>query len=238
MLVVRIPPRLLQSERALSRGHWRDLADGFGAALHSRSMLAVLVAWGITSFGTGGAQVSEVFLAKDTFSAGDFGYGLLYGAMGAGLVVGSFASAASLARRSAAVVYGGSLVIMGIGFATAGLSPNIWVAAVCCVVLGVGNGAAVACNALLVQRGTFDLLRGRALTFVMSATFLLLGAGEAVGGLLLHRAGPRWLWGGAGASLLVAALAGWLIARNLAGEAGAEGELLPGSEPAPVAAAN
>ena len=43
-LLVRIPPRLLQSARALSRGHWRDLADGFAAALRSRSMLAVLVA--------------------------------------------------------------------------------------------------------------------------------------------------------------------------------------------------
>jgi len=235
-LVVRIPPRLLQSERALSRGHWRDLADGFGAALRSRSMLAVLVAWGITSLGTGIAQPAEVFLAKDTFSAGDFGYGLLYGAIGAGLVFGSFASAASLARRSTAVVYGGSLVIMGIGYATAGLSPNVWVAAVCCTVAGVGNGAAVACNALLVQRGTFDLFRGRALTFVMSATFLLLGAGMAIGGVLLHSTGPRWLWVGAGASLFVAALAGWLIARRLAGEEGAEGELLP--EPEPVAAAN
>jgi MFS family permease len=236
VLVVRIPPRLLQSERALSRGHWRDLADGFGAALRSRSMLAVLVAWGITSFGTGGAQVSEVFLAKDTFSSGDFGYGLLYGAMGAGLVFGSVASAASLARRGVAVVYGGSLAIMGIGFGTAGLSPDVWVAAVCCVVLGVGNGAAVACNALLVQRGTFDIMRGRALTYVMSATFLLLGVGEAVGGLLLHRVGPRWLWGAAGISVLVAALAGWLLARGLGGEEAAEGELAPGS--ATVAAAN
>jgi MFS family permease len=36
LLVLRIPPRLLQSERALSRGHWNDLADGFKAALRSR----------------------------------------------------------------------------------------------------------------------------------------------------------------------------------------------------------
>jgi len=42
-LLVRIPPHMLQSQRALSRGHWRDLADGFGAALHSPSMRAVLV---------------------------------------------------------------------------------------------------------------------------------------------------------------------------------------------------
>ena len=223
-LIVRIPPRLLQSGRALSRGHWRDLADGFSAALHSRSMLAVLVGWGIASFGIGGGQVSTIFLAKDTFAAGDFGYGLLYGATGAGLVLGSFASAAVLDRYGVARVYGGSLLVMALAYVAAAVSPDVWVAAGCCVVLGVGNGAAVACNALLVQRGTFDILRGRALTFVMSATYLLVGAGEGLGGLFLHQAGARWLWGGAGATVLVAAFAGWLFARRVGSEPAAEAE--------------
>jgi MFS family permease len=215
---------LLQSGRALSRGHWRDLADGFSAALHSRSMLAVLVGWGIASFGIGGGQVSTIFLAKDTFAAGDFGYGLLYGATGAGLVLGSFASAAVLDRYGVARVYGGSLLVMALAYVAAAVSPDVWVAAGCCVVLGVGNGAAVACNALLVQRGTFDILRGRALTFVMSATYLLVGAGEGLGGLFLHQAGARWLWGGAGATVLVAAFAGWLFARRVGSEPAAEAE--------------
>ena len=65
-LLVRIPPRLLQSERALSRGHWRDLADGFVAALRSPSMRAVLVGWGIASLALGGTNVAELFLAKNT----------------------------------------------------------------------------------------------------------------------------------------------------------------------------
>ena len=91
-LVARIPPRLLQSERALSRGHWRDLGDGFVAAFRSPSLRAVLIAWGIAGLGVGCTQVATVFLAKNTFSSGDFGYGLIYGATGMGLVVGSFAS--------------------------------------------------------------------------------------------------------------------------------------------------
>ncbi len=233
-LVVRIPPRLLQSERALSRGHWRDLADGFAAALRSRSMLAVLVAWGIASLGTGGINVAAPFLAKNTFSAGDFGYGLLYGATGAGLVIGSFASAAVLDRSGVAVAYAGSLLVMGIGYAGAGASPDIWAAAGCCAVAGAGNGAAVACNALLVQRATFDRLRGRALTFVMSATYVLVGAGETGGGLALHRAGARWIWGGAGATLLVATLAGWAIARRLGDEEPAEAEARARAAPVPA----
>jgi MFS family permease len=236
LLVVRIPPRLLQSERALSRGYWRDLGDGFLAALRSRSMLAVLVAWGVASIGVGAANVSEIFLAKNTFSSGDFGYGLLYGAIGAGLVVGSFASAALLERRGVAVVYGGSLALMGVGYAAAGLSPDVWVAAACCAVLGVGNGAAVACNALLVQRGVFDAMRGRALTFVMSATYLAVAIGEGVGGAVLQRTGARWEWGASGVALAVAAVAGWVLARRLGGEAVSEAELA--SAGAPVAAAN
>jgi MFS family permease len=234
-LVARIPSRLLQSERALSRGHWRDLADGFAAALRSRSMLAVLVAWGIASLGMGAVNLAEVFLAKNTFHAGDFGYGLLYGAMGAGLVLGSFASAALLERFGVGVVYGGSLALLGVGYAATSVSPDVWVAAVCCVVAGVGNGAAVACNALLVQRGTFDLLRGRALTFVMSATYLAVGAGEVLGGAFIRSAGPRWEWGASGIALAVASGAGWTIARRLGGEAAAQTEHLPDTAPIPAA---
>jgi MFS family permease len=237
-LLVRIPPRLLQSERALSRGHWTDLRDGFSAALRSPSMRAVLVAWGIASVAAGAGGVTEPFLAKNTFSAGDFGYGFLYGAIGCGLVLGSYGSAAALARLGVARVYGVSLAVMGVGYVAAAVSPNVWVAAIGCVVSGLGNGAAIACNALLVQRGTFDLLRGRALTFVMSATFVLVGVGDGLGGLFVHRAGARWIWGGAGGLLLVAALAGALMARKLGGEAASEGERVRASESAPVAAAN
>ena len=235
-LLVRIPPHLLQSERALSRGHWSDLREGFRAALQSPSMRAVLVAWGIASLATGVANVSEIFLAKDTFSAGDFGYGLLYAAIGGGLVLGSFGSAGLLARYGVAGVYGGSMALMAVGYGAAAASPDVWIAAACCVVFGLGNGGAVACNALLVQRGTFDLLRGRALTFVMSVTYALLFAGEGIGGLFLNRAGARWLWGGSAGLLLVAALSGSLLARKLGGETAAAAEVAP-TERTPVATA-
>ncbi len=235
-LVVRIPSRLLQSERALSRGHWRDLRDGFSATLRSPSMRAVLVAWGIASLATGAANAVEIFLAKHTFSSGDIGYGLLYGAMGTGLVVGSFASASVLSRSGVARTYGASLTLMAMGYVGAASSPNVWIAAVCVLVSGVGNGAAIACNALLVQRGTFDLMRGRALTFVMSITYVLVGAGNGIGGLLLDPTGPRWIWGACGATLAVAAVAGRLMARKLGSETPAEAEVR--AEPTRVAAAH
>jgi MFS family permease len=241
LLLVRIPPRLLQSERALSRGHWRDLGDGFMAALRSPSMRAVLVAWGIASLALGGSTVATIFIAKNTFSGGDVGYGLLYGSVGVGLVLGSFSSAFILSRFSVARVYGGGLLIMAVGTLGVAVSPNVWVAAVGCVVNGVGNGIAVTCNALLVQRGTFDLMRGRALTFVMSATYVFVGIGMGVGGAFLRApvdpALPRWIWAGTSALLAVASVAGFLLARNLGGEAAAEAEITA-AESRQVAPAN
>jgi MFS family permease len=213
VLIARIPARLLQSETALTRGHWRDLGDGFVTVLRSRPLLAVLIAWGIASFGIGGTNVAEVFLAKDTFNAGDFGYGLLFSSIGVGLVIGSFASSAIVERIGTARAYGGGLFVMAIGFGGAAASPNVWVAAVCCMFAGVGDGAAIVCNALLVQRGTEDAMRGRALTLVMSATYVLTAVGSGLAGGLEH-IGARWIWGGAAVCFLVGGGAGWLLARD------------------------
>lgn len=215
-LLVRIPAASLQSETALTRGHWRDLGDGFAAVIRSRPLLAVLVGWGLASLAAGAANVSEVFLAKNTFSAGDVGYGLLYSAIGAGLVLGSLASASALERYRPAPVYAASLLVMAAGLAGTAASPDVWIASAFCLVLGIGNGCSLACNALLVQRGTVDALRGRATTFVMSATFALIGAGTGIGGATLHSAGPRWIWAGASVCTLAAAAAAYAIARSLA----------------------
>jgi len=222
VLISRIPARGLQSEVALTRGHWRDLGDGFVAVMRSRPLLAVLVGWGIACLGIGGANVTEIFLAKNTFHAGDFGYGLLYGAIGGGLVLGSFAGSALLERIGPAKTFAGGLVLMAAGFGGAAASPDIWLAAACVVVGGAGDGGAIVCNAVLVQRGAADELRGRALTFVMSATYLATAIANGVAGALLHSVSPRWIWGGAAASYLVAALVGYALAREPRGAAAAE----------------
>ena len=221
VLIARIPARGLQSEVALTRGHWRDLGDGFLAVIRSRPLLAVLIGWGIACLGIGAANVTEIFLAKNTFHAGDFGYGLLYGAIGGGLVLGSFAGSALLERIGPAKSFAGGLVLMAAGFGGAAVSPDIWVAAACVVVGGAGDGGAIVCNAVLVQRGAADELRGRALTFVMSATYLATAIANGIAGAVVHAVSPRWIWGGAAASYLVAALVGYALARDPRGAAAA-----------------
>ncbi|HLX19107.1 MAG TPA: MFS transporter [Gaiellaceae bacterium] len=214
ILIARIPARLLQSKTALSRGHWRDLRDGFSVVAHSRALLAVLFAWGIASLGFGASNVSEVFLAKNVFHSGDWGYGLIYGATGIGLIVGSAFSSLALARFGSARTYGRALLLMAIGLAGAAASPDIWLASVCCIVSGCGNGAAVACNYLLVQQGTTDDVRGRALTVVMSATLVLSAAAYGIGGALLNVTSARWIWAGSAGACAIGAVVGYLIART------------------------
>jgi MFS family permease len=214
-LLTGIPQRLLQSAPAVGHGYWRDLADGFRLIRRSRALLTILAAWNVVMLATAGANVSEVVLAKDAFSAGDFGYGLLVGATGVGLAVGSLFAGSFLENRSLAAVYGASIALVALGMAAAAVSPNVWVAAICVAVVGAGNGAAVVCNALLVQRGAPDELRGRAFTVLMSSNYVVLGLGMLAAGPLTDALGPRAVWGVAGALSALAALIGLAKARGV-----------------------
>jgi len=208
VLVSRIPASALQSSRALSRGHFTDLADGFRAVLHSRALLAVLVAWTIWSFGGAGINVGEVVLAKVTFHSGAFGFGFLAASAGLGLLLGSALVPPVIERRGVGSVYALTIGLQAFGFGAAAVSPNVWVAGACVVVAGLGNGASVVCNGLLVQRGAPDQLRGRVFTLIMSVNSAARGIGMACAGLAVDAFGARWLWGGAAVAFALAAVSG------------------------------
>ena len=199
LLLLRIPGRRFQAGTAESRGHWRDLFEGLSFVLRSRALLTVLLAWNVFMLASAGINVAEVFLAKDTFDAGDFGYGLLVGATGFGLVLGSLAAGPLLQRRAVASVYPGSILLVAAAVAAGAVAPNVWVAAGCLLAVGAANGAAVVCNALLVQRGTPDELRGRVFTLLMSSSFAVFALGMVVSGPLTDAIGPRWVWGASAA---------------------------------------
>jgi MFS family permease len=112
----------------------------------------------------------------------------------------------------------------------------VWVASIALVLSGGGNGAAVVCNALMVQRGVPDRLRGRAFTLLMSSNFAVLGVGMLVAGPATDAFGPRWVWGAAAVLMASAAVLGFVLARGIREREGA-GEREPvvgelGVEPA------
>ena len=214
LLLSGIPARVLQAGTAESHGHWRDLLEGFTFVLRTQALVTVLVVWSVFMLASAGINVAEVFLAKDTFDSGDFGYGLLVGATGLGLVLGSLAAGPLLDRHPLARVYPGSIFLVALAVAAGAVAPNVWIAAGCVLVVGAANGAAVVCNALLVQRGSPDALRGRVFTVLMSSSFGVLALGMVVSGPLTDAVGPRWVWGTAAALAGLSATLALLMTRR------------------------
>jgi MFS family permease len=214
-LVARISERSLRSEDPLTRGHWRDVADGLRLVVTSRPLRTVLVVWNVALIGSGAVNVAEVVFAKETLGAGNLGFGALVAASGVGLALGSFLAAPSLGRGGLRRNYVGSLVLMGVGWGAAALSGSIWLAVAFVVGGAAGNGSVIVCNRLLVQRGAPDQYRGRALATIMSTNYAVLGLAMAVSGVLTDAFGARAVWIGAGVLYLFAALVALVMTRWL-----------------------
>jgi MFS family permease len=213
LLVLRIATTSLHGALAASGGHLRDLREGLVHVLRTRSLLTVLIVWTITLGAVASTQTAQVFLAKDAFDAGDLGYGLIFGCIGLGLAIGSFAAGGWVERRSVGSVYASSILLQAAGIGAAAVAPNVWAALPCFVVAGIGNGAAVVCNSLLVQRGTTDEIRGRVFMLIMSVNYAVYGLGFVVAGPLTDAVGPRWIFGGVALVLACVSLLAHALAR-------------------------
>ncbi|MBW8742274.1 MAG: MFS transporter [Gaiellaceae bacterium] len=225
-LLVRIPANKLQAVVAATHGHLRDLRDGIAFVARSAPLRTVLLAWTLAMLAIAAINATEVFLAKDSLNGGDFGYGLMYGATGVGLAIGSLAGGRWVEVRPIAVVYGGGIALLALAFGLAAVAPNVWVAAACCLLGGIGDGAAVLCNSLLVQRGAPDELRGRAFTVIMAVNYAAFGIGFLLGGVFNDAYGARWVWGGSALVLAAAGVFAYVLARGVPQRA-AEPELEP-----------
>jgi MFS family permease len=223
-LLAGIPARLLQAAAAASRGHLRDLRDGLALVLRTHALRTVLIAWSVALVSFAAVNTTEVFLAKDSFNAGDFGYGLIYGASGLGLAIGSLLGGRWVERLAVRDVYTAAIFVNAVGFATAAVSPNVWVASACCLLGGVGNGAALLCNTLFVQRAAPDELRGRAFTVIMAVNYVAFGGGFVAGGLLRNAYGPRWVWGLSAILLAIAGVVAYVLTRGVGSVAQPEAE--------------
>jgi MFS family permease len=235
--IVRIREDLEQAHVA-SMGRWRDVVAGLSTSVRSRPLVTVLVAWSIVMLANAGVNVAEVVLAKDVFDAGDFGFGLLVAATGVGLVIGSVAGGSWIEQRGMAVPYTVSIALMAVGFGAAAAAPNVWLAAVAVIVAGAGNGSAVVANAVLVQRGAPDQMRGRAFGFIMSVGYGFLGVGMVAAGFLTDALGARTVWAISAGLLLLASATGLVLLRGLRAEelgaAAGEPAVLPRREREPA----
>ena len=215
VLVARIAGSALRSDAPLTKGHWRELREGLGLVVSSRHLLTVLVVWSTAAVATACINVAEVIFAKHDLDAGNVGLGFLVSATGVGLVIGSFFAASALRAFGMRRVYPAALALMAAGFGLASASPTIVLAAVLAAVATIGNGAAIVCNQVLVQRGAPDAMRGRALAVLMSTYYAILGLSMAAGGLLVDAVGARASWAIASCIFFVAAVLAVVLTARL-----------------------
>lgn len=234
-LLATIPARRLQAEEEPAEGerYVDALKAGFALVLRSRPLLAVLFSWSLVTFAAGATNVAEIVLAKVSFDAGSFGYGLMWAGSGIGMVIGSLYAATWLEQRSVSLVYAASLGVMGLGYMAAALSPDVWVAIASLTLGGAGNGSAIVCNSLLVQRGAPDRLRGRAFTTLMSITYATFGLGMIVAGPVTDAVGARWVFAAAAVLGGAGAVVGHAMTRPLGLLADLDSRAESAPEPAP-----
>jgi MFS family permease len=218
VLVARIPGGLLQSERPIGRGHWRELREGLSVVRRSRALMCVLVTWSIVMIANGIVNVAEIFLARQSYGSGDFGFGLLWAGSGVGLVAGGLVGS-QLIARGLGVTYVRLLLVFAVGIGGAAAAPDVWLGALAMVVAGFGNGGAIVANITLVQRGAPDSVRGRAFTVLMSATNLVLGLAFVGAGPLVDAVGARWAYAAAAITIAVGAFTAWQFVRRVQLEA-------------------
>jgi MFS family permease len=195
---------LPRPQREDGAGFGRELKAGLGYLAGARVPLALVVGAFLTMLTINVTVPAEVFLAKDTFAAGDIGYGLLVGLWGGGMVLGSALIAALGDRISLMPLYLFGIFVSALALAATGLAPTFVLALAALVVAGIANGVdEVATNTILQERVP-DAFLGR----VFAVKFLGYGAGESLafpmGGLVVDAVGPRatYLCAGAGTAVV------------------------------------
>lgn len=182
---------LPRPEAASEEGFLSELKFGLAYLAGARIPLALVAGAFLTVLATDLAVPAEVFLARETFDAGDLGYGMLVAVWGSGMVVGSAVLGLLGDRVRLLPVYFLSLLVWGLALVGAGSSPAFALALGALMVAGLANGVDNVATDSILQKAVPDALLGR----VFSVRFAGYSAAEALafasGGLLVDAAGPR-----------------------------------------------
>ncbi len=192
-------------------GFVRELRFGFGYLLRARVPLAIVVGAFLTILTINATVPAEVFLAKETFGAGDAGYGLLVSFWGGGMVLGSALMAVVGDRVNLVFLYFLSVFAGALALVAVGLSPVFALALGALMAEGVFTGIDNVATDTILQKRVPDAFLGR----VFSVRFLSYSAGEAlaypIGGLIVDAVGPRPTYLLAGGATAVAGLLVFLL---------------------------
>jgi MFS family permease len=184
-------PLPLPRRESEEEGFVRELRSGFGYLLGARVPMAIVAGAFLTILTINATVPAEVFLAKETFGAGDAGYGLLVSLWGGGMVLGSAMMVMLGDRVNLVLFYFLSIFVGAFALVGTGLAPAFVLALGALTIEGAATGIDNVATDTILQKRVPEAFLGR----VFSIRFLGYSAGEALayplGGLLVDAVGPR-----------------------------------------------
>ena len=187
-------------------GFGEDLRSGFSYLSRSRVPLAIVLGAFLTVLTVNITIPAEVFLARETFDAGNAGYGLLVGLYGGGMVLGSALMVTLGDRVRLLPLYFFGVFATALALFGTGLSPTFALALGALVVAGIANGTENVATDTILQKRVPDAFLGR----VFSVRFFGFSVGEVfaygIGGAVVDASGARFTYLLAGAATAAAGL--------------------------------
>jgi len=165
----------------------------------------------IGSFVFGGVGVLTVYLAVNTYGAGDAGTGYLNGAIGVGGLVGALISGALVLRPNLGPILVGGSIAAGAGLVALGVAGDMGPALVALSIAAAGSLILEVTSATIFQRAVPDRIRGRALGAMATASSLAYAAGSFLVPVLADAIGVTPVLMAAGIAVAAAAVGGLVL---------------------------
>jgi MFS family permease len=187
--------------------------DGARALRRNRAASTVVLSSALFVCFLGTVNVTELVLVRTGLRGGAAGYAVVVAMMGVGVTAGSL-----IAGRRDHCATGPRLYLAGIALCAAGmagcaLAPNLGIALIAFLAMGLGNGIALVSENIILQQVIPGDIKGRVFGLkasLISSAFLVSYVG---GGVLVNAIGPRATFGViAAGSVLVLAIARTVLA--------------------------
>ena len=197
-------------------GGWAQARAGIRYLASDRLLrLCVLVLAAVILL-VGGANVAEVFFAKDVLHAGDAGYGVVAAAWTLGMAIGALVTGKRAPERSLAILLLLGMVVVGVSTLLPALLPSLALTIGAWFVGGIANGTGnVALRSLVLHRVP-ESVRGRVLAAISGLFTAAQIVAMGLGGALVTAVGPRATLAIAAAGDLLASGAGLCLYARLA----------------------
>jgi MFS family permease len=214
LFLLGLPPLRPPADGGEARGFLAVGMDGLRFAWRNRVVRTLIVALFVGVAFAGLDDVALVFLVRETFHGSALAYGLVTGAYGVGMLLGSIGLSWKGTAAAAGTVFLLGWVAGGVGAVLTGIAPLIAVVAVGQAIAGVGNAVEVVAMDTLVQRSVPREMLGRVFGLVGTAAPAGHTLAFAGGGFLVDLFGPKIVFLIAGLGVLLVLIPIMLVLRR------------------------